>query len=93
MWVWLRRPRSVKFWFLAGGAVIAIYLEVNEIWNVVDWWGVNTKACSGEPMCVALRPPFSRSVLAFALIAVLFGLAAVLVWRASRAYRNGRRRL
>lgn len=86
MWAWLHRPRTVKFWLLAGGAVVAIYFEVSEIWNVVDWWGVNTKICPGEPNCEELRPPISRGVPAFALIAVLFVLAAVLVWRAARAY-------
>ena len=84
VWNWLNRPRSVKFWLLAGGAVVAVLLEVGAIRAAVEWWGVSYRTCG--PGCVESGPPLSSGILALAYMVGLFTLAAVLVWLAARAY-------
>ena len=71
VWAWLNRPRTVKFWLLAGAAVLAVLLEISAILTAVERW-----------------PPPNSGVEAVALAYMvgLFALAAVLVWRAARAY-------
>jgi membrane protein implicated in regulation of membrane protease activity len=79
---WLHRPRTVKFWLLLGAAAFVALFAVNQVYEYIHWWG-GSRVCSDR----CFPPPWSQGVLAFAVIVVLFALAAVLVWRAARAYR------
>jgi hypothetical protein len=85
VWGWLNQPRTVKFWLLAGAALVVVLAEIGEIRAALEWWGVQARSCGAG--CVALAPPLSSGVPALALIVGLFALAAVLVWLAARAYR------
>jgi membrane protein implicated in regulation of membrane protease activity len=84
VWAWLNRPRTVKFWLFAGGAVVVVILLIAEIRAVVVWWGVQARSCG--PNCEVLAAPLSNGFPALAYMVVLFVLAAVLVWRTARAY-------
>lgn len=86
MWGWLNRPRSLRFWFLAGAAVVAVLLEVGAVRAAVGWWGVPDWTCGQG--CLEVAPPLGSGVLALVYMVVLFALAAVLVWLAARAYRD-----
>ncbi len=86
MWAWLNTPRRLKFWLLAGAAVVAVLLEIAEIRAAVEWWGVPFRACGQG--CVEDGPPLSSGVPALAYMAGLFAVAALCVWRAAQAYRN-----
>ena len=86
VWDWLNRRRTVKFWLLAGAAVVVVLLEVGAVRAAVEWWGVPQRACG--PGCVEYGPPLSSGVPALAYMVGLFALATVLVWLAARAYRD-----
>jgi len=82
------RVGLVRFWVFTAAAVLAVLVGINAVVNTVEWWGVYTKACPGEPNCAELTPPMSHGVLAFAFIVVLFALGAIFVYLAIRARRR-----
>ena len=78
----------VRFWVFTAAAVLTVLVGINAVVNTVEWWGVYTKACPGEPNCAAGPPPLSHGVPALAFIAVLFALGAISVYLAIRARRR-----
>jgi hypothetical protein len=45
VWDWFHRPRTGKFWLLAGAAGVAVLAGIRLVVNVVEWWGGKVKAC------------------------------------------------
>jgi hypothetical protein len=76
----------VRFWVFIGAAVLAVLLEVADVRQVVDWWGVPYRACG--PNCVVTPSPWSHGVLALVYMAGLFALGAVFAYLAIRARRR-----
>ena len=75
-----------RFWVFIGAAVLAVYLEISEVWAAVDWWGVPYRTCG--PGCVASGPPLSSGVPGLAYMVGLFALGAIFVYLAIGARRR-----
>jgi hypothetical protein len=86
---WLNRPRTVKFWLLAGAALVVVLLGIGQVRTAVDFWGSDSRSCG--PNCVEVAPPLGGGVLSLVVGVGLLALGAVLVWLAARAYRVGPR--